>query len=391
MCAMSLSSFLRYLLLPATSFTVLVFIAVLSLGFALALHAGFLGLAMAVLLSLWLFNYGFVLLEAIANGAREPPVLAIEMLNPVHERRPMILVAIVFLATFLLALVARYEDARLALALGIVVFVALPASTGALAVGSSRWQAVNPLVLWHIVRSLKFSYAAIVSLVLLYGVVDWQLLRSDLAGWSLLDSGLLDLRGWGVTAWTVFAWLSLFTLIGGSLYEHRLELGHDAADSPERRDERRQAETEREHARFLDRVHGQARGGNLAGAWATIEHELTEQHHCFETYDWLLDALSDREDVRLARRLAQDYVGRALGRDNARATQIAQRGLRIDPDFRPRSAAQCLRVADLLRLAGDRQSAQSLLRDFATYFPGDPAIADAQSLLATLRGPPAVS
>jgi hypothetical protein len=381
---MSLSSFLRYLLLPATSFTVLVFIAVVSLGFALALHSGFLGLAMAGLLSLWLFNYGFVLLEAIANGARETPVLAIEMLNPVHEWRPVILVAIVFLAAFLLGLVAVYGDARLAVLLGIVFFVALPASTGALAVGSSRWQAVNPVVLWHIVRSLKFSYAVIVAMVLLYGFVDWQLLREDLVNWSLLGSRLLDLRGWGVTAWGVFAWLSLFTLMGGSLYEHRIELGHDAADSPERREAHRQAQIHRERGKFLDRVHAQARSGNLAGAWATIEGELAEHHHRFETYDWLLDALSDREDARLARRLAQDYVARALGRDNARATQIAQRGLRIDPAFRPRSGAQCLRVADLLRLTGDRQGAQSLLRDFATHFPGDPAITDAESLLATL-------
>jgi hypothetical protein len=387
---MSPSSFLRYLLLPATNFTVLVFIAVVSLAFALALHAGFLGWPLSALLSSWVFNYGFVLLEAIANGAREPPVLAIEMLNPLHEWRPLVLVAVVFATAIVLGVIALFGDARIAVALGIVFFVALPASTGALAVGSSTWQALNPAVLWHIVRSLGFSYLTIVAVVLFYGFLEWLLLRADIAGWQVVDSGIFDLGGWMTTAWGVFVWLSVFTLIGGSLYEHRLELGHDAIDSPERREERRQAETDRERGRFMDRVQAQARSGNLAGAWATIERELTERHHALETYDWLLDALSDRDDPRLARRLAQEYLARVLGRDNARATLIAQRGLKIDASFRPRSGTQCLRVAELLRLAGDRQSAQSLLRDFATHFPGDPAIADAETALATLtRQPPA--
>ncbi|HWW21702.1 MAG TPA: hypothetical protein VNZ06_12925, partial [Steroidobacteraceae bacterium] len=268
---MSPSTFLRYLLLPATSFTVLVFIAALSLGFTLALHAGFLGLPLSLLLSSWVFNYGFVVLEAIANGRREPPVLAIEMLNPLHEWRPMALVGMVFVTAMLLSVIAVFGDARLAVALGIVFFVALPASTGALAVGSSTWQALNPAVVWQIVRALRFSYAAIVAVVLLYGLLDWQLLRADIASWTVLDSGVFDPRGWMILAWAVFGWLSVFALIGGALYEHRLELGHEPMDSPERRDERRQAETDRERARILDRVHAQARSGNLAGAWDTIQ------------------------------------------------------------------------------------------------------------------------
>jgi hypothetical protein len=368
---MSPSSFLRYLLLPATSFTVLVFLAAVSLGFALGLSGGFLGYPLLALLCSWLFNYAFVLLEAIANGAREMPVLAIEMLNPLHEWRPAFQLGIVIVLVVLLGMLGVLVDARVASALAIVCFVALPAFTGALAVGSSTWHSLNPVVLWHIARTLAVSYLAIVAVVLVYGCATW---------WLVGRYG----PSWPVVAWGMFAWLSVFTLIGGSLYEHRIELGHDAMDSPERREERRQAELTRVRGQFLDRVHSQARGGNLAGGWATIEQELAREQHSFAAYDWLLDALSERDDARLARRLAQDYIARALGRDNARATQIAQRGLALDADFRPRSGAQCLRVADLLRLAGDRQSAQNLLRDFGTHFPGDPALADAQSLLVTL-------
>jgi hypothetical protein len=384
---MSASSFLRYLLFPVTNFTVLVFIAVIStlamiclpgfrppedsLVMTVAMHGGLLTLPALALMTSWLLNYAFVLLEAVANGAREAPVLSIEMANPVHEWRPAFELGLVLALATLLSTLAVLADARLAIVLALLCFVALPASTAALAVSSSVGQALHPGVLWHIARSLNYSYLAIVAVILAYGVVTWWML-SQLVPW------------WPLCAWVMFAWLSVFTLIGGSLYEYRIELGHEPIHTPERREARQQAEIDRERSRILDRIHAQARSGNLAGAWDTIQMELTEHKHEFASYDWLLEALSDREDARLARRLAQEYVARALGRDNARATQIAQRALAIDASFRPRSAAQCLRVADLLRLAGDRQSAQNLLQDFATHFPADPAIADAETLLATL-------
>jgi len=362
---------LRYLLLPA-HLTVVVFTAVVSLGLTMASYAGWYGVPVEVMLLSWLFNYAFILLEAIANGAHEPPVLAIEMLNPTHESRPLFLLALVLVATSLLSLVAVFVDAPLAAAMAVLGFIALPASTGALAVGTSVWQAVHPSVVWHIARTLGASYLMIVAVVLGYGILCWELARTG------------ALPTWPLIALAVFAWLSAFALIGGSLFEHREILGHEPTDSPERRAARVDYEIERKRSLFLDRVHFEARAGNLPGAWDSIERELAEHKHDFDYYDWLLERLVEREDQRLAARLAQDYIGRALERDNARVTMVAQRLLRIDASFRPRSGAQCLRVAELLRLSGDRQSARTLLSDFATQFPQDPAIPLAQSLLATL-------
>src|SRR5579863_5702037 len=163
---MSLLSFLRYLLLPATTFTVLLFIVVVSalaafclpgsqpppgsLLFVVAMQGGLLALPALVLMTLWLLNYGFVLLEAIANGAGEPPVLAIEMLNPVHEWRPAFQLAVVLMLAVLLSALAVFVDGRLAGALAILCLTALPASTAALAVSSSIWQSLDPAVLWQI-------------------------------------------------------------------------------------------------------------------------------------------------------------------------------------------------------------------------------------------------
>jgi hypothetical protein len=369
---MPISNFVRYLLLPARP-TVLFLVAALTLGFLLALHGGLLGMLMALLLLLWLFNYSYVLLEQIANGAREPPVLAIEMLNPVNEQRPLLQLLIVLAVYGALRTLAHYTVPALALALELLAFIALPASIGALGVGDSFWQAVNPLVLWHIVRTLRLAYLAIVAVMLVDGV-----------GLSLLASRSL-LPAWLLIPAAQFAWLSVFSLIGGALYDERTAFGHEPIDTPERRAARAQLQLDRERGRFMDTIHGEARGGNLAGAWQTIERELAVHEYAFEFYDWLFERLGKLDDRRLAARLAQDYITRALARDNARVTRLVQRCLAADPSFRPRSGAETLRVAELARLAGDRSSAQTLLIDFARHFPGDVALPQAAALAELLR------
>jgi hypothetical protein len=362
----------RYLLLPARP-TVLFLIAALSLGFLLAVHGGLMGIVLGLLLLTWLFNYSYVLLEHIANGAREPPVLAIEMLNPVNEQRPLLQLVIVVVVYGALRLLAWYLSPLLALALGILACIALPASIGALGVGDSFLQAINPLALWQIMQSLRMVYAGIVAVVLLEGLA-----LSLLASRSLLPLWLL------IPA-AQFAWLSVFTLIGGSLYEQREALGHEAIDTPERRAARAQQQLDRERARFMDTVYSEARGGNLAGAWHTIERELALQKFAFEFYDWMYQRLGKLDNPRLAQRLAKDYISRALARDNARVTRLVQHCIAADASFRPRSGAETLRVAELARLAGDRNAAQALLVDFEQHFPGDNALAQAATMAERLR------
>lgn len=301
-----------------------------------------------------------------------PPVLAIEMLNPANERRPLMQLFIALLVYATVRLIGRELSPMLATVLTTLALMALPASIGALAMGDSLWQAINPMTLWHLARALRWTYVGIVAISLFYGATLLLLRASPLPTLWLAAAAM-------------FAWLSVYALIGGSLFEARAAVGHEPIDTPERRAARLQRELEHERSRFIDHVYGQARGGNLAGAWQSIERELSSQRHAFEYYDWLLQRLEMLGIARLTNRLAQDYVSRALSRDNTRVTRLVQHQLKADPSFRPRSAAETLRVAELARLAGDRASAQSLLGDFAQQFPGDAAIGRAHSLAESLR------
>lgn len=357
---MSIWSFLRYLALPARPVG-LILIGVLSIGFALCMRAGLLGLPLQLILLSWLFKYGYVLLEQVAHGAREPPVLAIEMLNPASEQRPLVQLALVLIVYLGLRAIATHIGIGLSLALEGLALVALPASIAVLGIGEPFWQAINPVALWRVARALGPTYAGIVAIVLIYGSAI-----ALLAVHTKLPTGLL-------AAGIVFAWLSVFSLLGGGLYEAREALGHDAMYTPEREAEQRQRALEQERSRFVDVVYAQARGGNLSGAWSTLEQELAARGHGFDTYDWLLERLQRLDDQRLASRLAQDYIRRALARDNGRVTELVRARLALDAQFRPYSAVETLRVAELVRLAGDRASAQRLLSDFAQEFPDAPA------------------
>jgi hypothetical protein len=85
---------LKYLLIPLRG-AALVLIVTFSFLLLIAAHGGLLGLPLALLVVSWFFKYGFVLLDQVADGVNEPPVLSYEMLNPANESRPLGLLFVV--------------------------------------------------------------------------------------------------------------------------------------------------------------------------------------------------------------------------------------------------------------------------------------------------------
>src|SRR5512145_2559398 len=80
----------RYLAVPLRTAPLLL-IGTFSVLLMLAIQARFLGIPLGLILLSWFSKYSFVLLDRVAEGAAEPPVLALEMVNPLSEQRPMIL------------------------------------------------------------------------------------------------------------------------------------------------------------------------------------------------------------------------------------------------------------------------------------------------------------
>src|SRR6185295_8034720 len=206
---------LRILLVPFQPAS-LILVVVFAVLLAICGSAGFYGIFAQLFLQIWVVKYGYVIIEHIADGEREAPVMDTDMLSP-FETRPWVQLAIVgagMMACFAIG-------GRGAWYLGTPLLLLLPASMAVLGVGEAFYQAVNPLMLWRLVRGLGVYYLLILAAIPLYAGLLYLVDRAN--AWSVF---------WHATA--LFCELSFFSLIGGCLYLRRHHLGLEPRHTPER-------------------------------------------------------------------------------------------------------------------------------------------------------------
>jgi hypothetical protein len=306
-----------------------------------------------------------VVLDTAARGFGDPPVLSLEMVNPLDEQRP--LGQLLIIGTFYggTAALKPIIGADVVFALRALALVLLPACIAVLGSSGSIVTALNPRVLIGTIRRLGSDYLVIWLAILVLAFAAYfasTRLANTLLGLPLAIACLM------------YGWLAVFSVIGGALYERRHELGIDTWRSPERDHARQQAEQNKEHDRFVDELYGHWRGGAYKEALQAAQNRLAAHQHRLGEYSWLCEALLRWPDRRLASRLAQDYLTLLLpAKRYSEALQAAHRHIAADPEFRPATAAETIRLAGLARDAGNRRLARALLVDFERHYPGDAA------------------
>jgi hypothetical protein len=180
----------------------------------------------------------------------------------------------------------------------------------------------------------------------------------------------------------IFGILSIFSMLGGALYERRNELGIDTHRSPERSAELERAAQLRRSEAVVTEAYGLARAGSHTKAWSMLQDWLAAQGRSAESYHWACQRLASWTDSRYVTRLTQDYVDRLIAlREVGQALDAVARRLEQDPGFRPRTGAVTLKIAQLAARGGGKPGiARTLLSDFVTRFEGDPALAAAEGL-----------
>lgn len=363
---------LALLLLPLRP-TPLILIVIFAIGLALAAAGGLLGVPLALILLSWFFKYTYVVLDTTARGFGEPPVLSVEMVNPVDEQRPLgqLLIIGVFYGGTGAAEPLIGTAAVAALRAGAVAL--LPASIAVLGVTGSILEAINPVVLVKMIRRLGPSYLMISAATAAPAALAWLIAA------PAIQSGKVPLVA--LLALMMYACLAAFSVIGGVLYDKRIELGLDAWKTPERDKARLQRETDRRHERLIDELYGHWRSGARTEALHAARQWLASQGHAFAEYDWLCERLLAWPDHRLAHRLAQDFITALLeAKDAAHALAVVRRHLDVAADFRPVRAAELIHLVHVARDAGDRALARRLLTDFERHYANDPATGVAREL-----------
>ena len=358
----------RYALFPFRG-GALVLLITFTLGQDLAFHAGFMGIPLAVALLSWFFKYCFILLDSIVTGASEPPVLSVEMINPINEQRPLGQALLIAGGVALAVALGRAAGAALGWLLGAVLLLLLPASIATLGMTGSIVRAAWPPELWSVIRGI--------------GQRDYLLLVVAIPGLALLFSALghFDAAPWVLIGGGQLSFLLAFSLVGSVLHEHRHELGIEYRTMEEHIAERTAREHASERNRMMDHAYMKFRVGKPLEGWQEIQTWLKSQRAGVPAGDSLAgrsvadprdELLSEHravlaiaahwDDARPADRLTNELVELYFARrQTGRALEVVEERLATNPKFKPTHAAHALRLAELAAAAGKRALRRQLV------------------------------
>jgi hypothetical protein len=209
-------------------------------------------------LQFWIFNYCFALIERIADGDFDPPVLDNHMLSP-FETRPWIQVALITGGGVLCWRVGGSGG----IALGVVLVLWIPASIAILGIGERAREVLNPLTVFRLVRGLGAHY--LILLAAMSGGVALVVSLIVLAAPTVLGVALVLLYE-----------IAFAAVVGGAMYVRREQIGYAPSRSPERKAEREETEREKSRAKMLDDVFTNVRAGKHVDATAPLAQWLRD-------------------------------------------------------------------------------------------------------------------
>ena len=248
--------FSRVLLVPFHP-TNLVMVGIFGVLLTLCLSLGLYGLFAAVFLLIWVFKYCYVLVERIADGAVEPPVMDTDMLS-VADARPWIQVAWLMAGGWLSGQIGGTAG----IVVAVLLLALLPATVAILGFGEATWRIVDPVTCFRVIRGLGPYYLAMMVALLACVAVGWFAYQ----------------KLWAIVGTTVALWcgVAFFSLVGSSLYLRRQQLGYEPSKSPERTEARAETERLKVRARMVDDVFQLVRIGKHVDATAPLAKWLRD-------------------------------------------------------------------------------------------------------------------
>jgi hypothetical protein len=305
-------------------------------------------------LIIWLFKYCYVLIEHLADGASEPPVMDTDMLSP-FETRPWIQGTLLFGGAW----ICYRIGGNAGVALGALLLTVLPATVAILGFGEPAWQAVNPLTWYRVIRGMGPYYLLLLgALFALVGVFN---LLNHVTLWLLLENAIL-----------VWCGVAFFSLVGVCLYLRRKQLGFEPSRSPERTAARAETERLKLRARMVDDVFQLVRIGKHVDATAPLakwlhdtdaEHMSKDAHHVAQqALRWEMPAALNPIGSTLIRHLMR------FGRPDA-ALSVFEILRTQAPNFTMDSAPDLRTLAEYAESTGREGLAQSMRLETPVFHP----------------------
>jgi hypothetical protein len=364
---------LRHFLRPARGGAAAVVI-VFAMLLALAIRGGIVGIPLGFVVTSWFFKYAFILFDHTSRGFDEPPVLDIKMMNPVDEQRPLAQLFIIVTLAGITYWSYGALGAGVAALIATVSLVCLPACVAILALEGNIFKALFPLAWAAMIKGLGSLYLLVLGLIFLGFLIIFTLGHLDF--WPSIRIAI-----------GMFGILSVFSGLGGAVYERREQLGIQTWVSPEQTAEKQRKEDHRQNEKLVHEAYGLMRASRHIEAWELLQRWLTEHGHAVDAYPWICESVSSWDDPRYITRLTEDHIERLLAlKRTGEALKLIAKRLSVDPAFRPKTAAATLQMAQLAaRGHGSPRIARALTSDFAARFPDDPHTPAAVALARHLQ------
>jgi hypothetical protein len=349
--------------------TSLMFVSLSALLLAFLDRFGLWGAIPQFLIISWLFKYAYVLLEHVANGRFDAPVVSADMLGP-FEARPWVQTALVVCV----AGAIRWVGGAVGSALAIIALLLLPASVAVLGVSGQAIMAFNPLALWRMLRGLGWYYLWVLAAITGLGGAVLLAWRAPL--WMAVRYGLSEL-----------AILATFSFIGGAVHARRGPVGFDPRASPERGHDLAMAQRKRQRQLMLDGVYQlvNARKSPQTAEPLRAWFSALDSAHVREDAQVIAGTAAQWHNARGATLVLRFLIAQLLATGHpAVALEILRGALTRDPEFTADSEPDTHALARYLLTTGQPRFALQILDRYHWHFPDSPLSEAAQQLRQNL-------
>lgn len=326
---------------------------------------------------LWLalLKYAFAVLEHTAAGYLTEPGAQGGPIRPIETG----LVFKQFLLYAITGLLIGFAAVPFGLA-GVVIGsllagLALPAAVMILTVTRSLSEAVNPLRLAGLIRTVGSPYLAL-----------WFFLLSLSEGEQWLQGVLLDRLGFALVLpmlnFVAFYFIVImFHMMGYVLYQYHEALGLRPAIGFDRAEARPGAAGDP----LIMRLNALMAEGDAEPALDLLEEALRtrwQDNDLHERYQKLLTATGKKA---AALRHGREFITKLVNEKRlGRALSLYEECLGLDPEFQPQDPSQWEPLARTAKLSGRSQLALELLLGFVRGYPGHPRLPAALLLAAQI-------
>jgi hypothetical protein len=348
-------------------------LVVLSVVLTLAYKVGPFGWPMMLILMSWFFRYSFEFLDNMIGGAREAPVLSVEMIrSSIGEWRSLLPLTIA-IGAFLGSGATSFWFGNFVATLVAIMLIAIFPSVLTIQgwTGKTR-QALSPAKCARIARLFGTDYLWIVGCAAVIVTACFAVLYMPAP--VVLRIGVF-----------CYAWLAVIAMTGGTIYLRRrdLELITDFLDK--RTAVLSPADIARKREGAVDSIYASWRARAHENAWRTLSRHVAESETPIEELQFLHERITQWGQPQFTRRIAEELLSLLLGaRRDSEALLLTRDLLGTDLRFRPRESAATIRLAQIARERSDRATAIALLQDFEATYPDDPLQSVADKLKESL-------